>query len=75
MLQVADELRFTSCVSDDLYATLTELFSVQQVFDIVGVCGQYTLVSYMLNSFGVQLEEDEVVTPRWPGFRPDANSF
>ena len=26
--------------------------------DLVGAVGQYTLVSYMLNTFGVQLEEN-----------------
>ena len=72
VLQVADELRFTGCVRDESWAELRALFSVQQIFDIVGACGQYTLVSYMLNSFGVQLEGEDV-TPRWPRFRADVN--
>ena len=50
---------------------MNKYYSTKQIIDLIATVGQYTLVSYMLNSFGVQLEEDLNVTPRYDTFRPD----
>ena len=68
VLQMTDELRSDCFVSDATWEALSEFFSFEQKVDLMGTVGQYTLVSYMLNTFGVQLEAGR--TP-WPGFRPD----
>ena len=84
LLTMVDELRSYSCVSDATWAALTAVFSHKQIMDLVGATGQYTLVSFMLNSFGVELEDDgtaplhnDGTTPRWgpngADFRPDAH--
>ena len=50
---------------------MNKYYSTKQIIDLIATVGQYTLVSYMLNSFGVQLEEDLNVTLRYDTFRPD----
>jgi hypothetical protein len=35
---------------------------------VVFTCGQYTQVSMMLNTFGVQLDEGQVLDPELKGF-------
>ena len=56
-LRATEELRAECCVSDATWAELGAHLSLEQRMDLVGAVGQYTLVSYMLNSFGVQLED------------------
>ena len=57
MLQAVDELTQDAFVSDDTWAALSGL-SQKQKMDLVFTCGQYSQVCMMLNSFGVQLDED-----------------
>ncbi|MEM8918061.1 MAG: carboxymuconolactone decarboxylase family protein [Pseudomonadota bacterium] len=56
LLQAADELTADSFVTDATWAELSDL-SEKQRMDLVMTVGQYTQVSMMLNSFGVQLDE------------------
>jgi alkylhydroperoxidase family enzyme len=60
LLQAADELHETSTISDATWARLVEHYSQQQVMDLVFAIGQYHLVSFALNAFGV--ERDDGVT-------------
>ena len=57
LLQAADDLHNDAHVSDAVWAGLAEHYNTQQLMDIVFTVGQYNLVSMVLNSFGVQLDE------------------
>lgn len=63
LLQATEELVADHFVSDSTWAALAEIWSEQQLMDLVFAVGQYTLVSMALNSFGVQLED---ATERFP---------
>jgi alkylhydroperoxidase family enzyme len=53
LLQVADDLHENSVVSDTTWATLSKNYSTEQLMDAVFTVGQYNMVSWALNSFGV----------------------
>jgi 4-carboxymuconolactone decarboxylase len=57
LLQVADDLFENSVVSDGTWAALSGHYSTQQLMDAVFTVGQYNLVSWALNSFGVPLDD------------------
>ncbi len=57
LLRAADELHDDALVSDATWATLTAELSVEQVLDVIFAVGNYNLVSMVLNSTGVQLDE------------------
>jgi hypothetical protein len=57
LIRAVDELYENSVVSDQTWATLAENLSVQQLMDVVFTVGQYNLVSWALNSFGVPLDD------------------
>ena len=57
LLQAADDLFNDSVVADATWATLSKKYSVQQMMDVVFTVGQYNLVSWALNSFGVPLDD------------------
>jgi alkylhydroperoxidase family enzyme len=57
LVRAADELHTDAMVSDATWAKLSEHYSRNQMMDIVAAVGGYTLVSMMLNSFGVQLDD------------------
>ena len=57
LLQVADDLYENSAVSDATWATLSKKYSTEQLMDAVFTVGQYNLVSWALNSFGVPLDD------------------
>ena len=59
LLQAADDLFENSVVSDATWAALAEKYSTEQMMDAVFTVGQYNLVSWALNSFGVPLEEEQ----------------
>jgi hypothetical protein len=44
-------------VSDATWATLSKKYSIEQLMDAVFTVGQYNLVSWALNSFGVPLDD------------------
>lgn len=56
LLQAVDELTADSFVTDATWSDLSDLTEKQRM-DLIMTVGQYTQVSMMLNSFGVQLDE------------------
>lgn len=63
LLQMTDDVYVDDCVSDVTWAELTRHFTVPEVMEFIAAAGCYRLVSVMLNSCGVQLDEG---VPRWP---------
>lgn len=57
LVQAADDLFENSVVSDQTWQTLSERYNTQQMMDAVFTVGQYNLVSWALNSFGVPLDD------------------
>lgn len=57
LLRAADELHDDARVSDATWATLTAELTTEQVLDVIFAVGNYNLVSMVLNSTGVQLDE------------------
>lgn len=62
MLQATDELTSDAFITDATWARLSGLTDKQKM-DLVMTVGQYTQVSMMLNSFGVQLDEGLTLDP------------
>lgn len=57
ILQAVDDLFERHVVGDATWAALAERWSTEQLMDLVFTIGQYNLVSWALNSFGVQLDD------------------
>jgi hypothetical protein len=57
LLRATDELYYDSFISEATWNALANRYNQQQLVDVVATVGQYSLVSMLLNSFGVQLEE------------------
>ncbi len=57
LLQAADDLFENSVVSDETWKVLSERYSTEQMMDVVFTIGQYNMVSWALNSFGVPLDD------------------
>jgi 4-carboxymuconolactone decarboxylase len=57
LLQAVDDLYETSCISDATWTALAKKYSTEQMIDLVFTIGQYNLVSWALNSFGVPLDD------------------
>ena len=57
LVQAADDLYEDSVVSDETWKILSESYNTQQLMDLVFSIGQYNLVSWALNSFGVPLDD------------------
>ena len=62
LLQATDELTSDAFITDATWARLASL-SDKQKMDLVMTVGQYSQVSMMLNSFGIQLDDDLVLDP------------
>ena len=62
MLQATDELTGDGHIADATWQALAAL-SEKQRMDLVMTVGQYSQVSMMLNSFGVQLDDDLTLDP------------
>jgi alkylhydroperoxidase family enzyme len=56
LLRAADELHDDSCITDATWAALRERYDEKQLIEVPMVIGQYHLVSFTLNSLGIQLE-------------------
>jgi 4-carboxymuconolactone decarboxylase len=56
IIQAADDLYENSVVSDETWNMLAATYNRQQMMDLVFSIGQYNLVSWALNSFGVPLD-------------------
>jgi alkylhydroperoxidase family enzyme len=57
LIQAVDDLYENSVVSDATWAILAGSYSCEQLIDAVFTVGQYNLVSWALNSFGVPLDD------------------
>lgn len=57
LLQATDELHAESHISDATWSALAEHLDKKQLMDLVFTVGQYNLVSMVLNTLGVQLDE------------------
>jgi alkylhydroperoxidase family enzyme len=63
LIRAADELVGDHFISDATWAQLRAHFDEKQCMDVVFTAGQYTQVSMILNSFGVQLEPGLTLDP------------
>jgi len=67
LLQLADELYTDSCVTDETWAKLAARWSPKEILEFLMAAGFYFMVSGILNSFGVELDEG---VPGWPKVSP-----
>ena len=65
MLRAADELVADKFVTENTWAALGDLSEAQRM-DLVYTVAQYTQVSMILNSFGVQLDEGQALDADFP---------
>lgn len=63
LIRATDELHDDQFVSPPTWTALREHFSEKQAMDVVFTAGQYTQVSMLLNTFGVQLDEGQTLDP------------
>jgi hypothetical protein len=56
LLAAVDELHDTGRVADGTWTTLAARYSTEQMLDLLFTVGNYHLVSFVLNSCGVQLD-------------------
>jgi 4-carboxymuconolactone decarboxylase len=63
LLRATDELHRDACISDATWTTLAERYDEQQLVEVPFVVGQYFLVSFFLNSAGVQPESELAPLP------------
>jgi len=56
LVRAADELHDDACITDETWTQLAARYDEKQLVEIPMVVGQYHLVSYTLNSLGVQRE-------------------
>ncbi|PZQ61009.1 MAG: carboxymuconolactone decarboxylase family protein [Phenylobacterium zucineum] len=63
LIRATDELHHDHFISDATWAELNRHFTEKQAMDVVFTTGQYTQVSMILNTFGVQVEGDQKVDP------------
>ncbi|MEZ0150545.1 MAG: carboxymuconolactone decarboxylase family protein [Candidatus Reddybacter sp.] len=58
LIKATDELHADAFIGDATYTELEEYFDEKQILDIIFAVGQYNMVSMVLNTTGVQLDED-----------------
>ena len=63
LIRAADDLHNDYFISEASWAALSAHFDQKQCMDLVYTVGQYTQVSMILNSFGVQLDEGQTLDP------------
>jgi 4-carboxymuconolactone decarboxylase len=63
LLTAVDDLNRDYFVSNPSWAELAKHYSERQCMDLVFTVGQYTQVSMILNSFGIQVEDGQTVDP------------
>jgi alkylhydroperoxidase family enzyme len=68
LLAATDDLNRDHFVSNAAWAELARHYSERQCMDLVFTVGQYTQVSMILNSFGVQLDQGQTLDPDLKGF-------
>lgn len=69
LLRAADDLHREQFITEPVWAELSRHFEERQRMDLVFTVGQYTQVSMLLNSFGVQLDEGQLLDPDLRGFK------
>ena len=57
LLRAVDELHANSFIGDSTWKALAQRYTTEQLMDLLFTAGQYKLVSMVLNSLGVHLEE------------------
>jgi 4-carboxymuconolactone decarboxylase len=57
LIRAVDELYSADIISEATWKALSEQYNETQLIDVIITVGQYNLVSWTLNSLGVQLEE------------------
>ena len=68
LIRASDELHNDHFITDKTWADLRAHFDEKQCMDVVFTTGQYTQVSMLLNTFGVQLDEGQTLDPDLKGF-------
>jgi alkylhydroperoxidase family enzyme len=68
VLQLVDDLYTDDCVSDATWAEASQHFAAAEVLEFIAAAGCYRMVSGLLNSSGVVLDEG---VPGWPAPAPD----
>jgi alkylhydroperoxidase family enzyme len=68
LLRACDDLHRDQFVSDSAWEALARHFDRKQCMDVVFTVGQYTQVSMLLNTFGVQLDEGQALDPDLRGY-------
>jgi len=63
LLAACDDLNRGHFVTNPVWADLTKHYSERQCMDLVFTVGQYTQVSMILNTFGIQVEDGQTVDP------------
>ncbi|HZZ87182.1 MAG TPA: carboxymuconolactone decarboxylase family protein, partial [Caulobacteraceae bacterium] len=63
LIRAADDLVGNHFVGDATWTQLKAHFDEKQCMDVVFTAGQYTQVSMFLNTFGVQLDEGQILDP------------
>jgi alkylhydroperoxidase family enzyme len=64
LLQAVDELHKDAFISNSTWGALAEHYTEQQLMDLIFTVGEYNLVSMVLNSVGVQLDEGVTGFPK-----------
>ncbi len=64
LLRAADELYIDSFISEPTWQSLSEKYNTHQLMDLIFTVGNYNLISMVLNTLGVQLEEGVKGFPR-----------
>ena len=68
LIKAADELHADQFITDATWRELAAHYTEKQCMDVVFTVGQYTQVSMMLNTFGVQLDAGQILDPDLKGF-------
>ena len=68
LIRASDELHNDQFITAPTWKALNEHFSQKQCMDVVFTAGQYTQVSMILNTFGVQLDQGQTLDPDLKGF-------
>jgi 4-carboxymuconolactone decarboxylase len=68
LIRATDELHHDQFIGEATWAELGKHFTDKQRMDVVFTTGQYTQVSMILNTFGVQLDEGQTLDPDLKGF-------
>ena len=64
LIRACDELHARQFIGDSTWQALQAHFNAKQCMDVVFTAGQYTQVSMILNTFGVQLDEGQTLDPQ-----------